>query len=74
MGCGFDMDKLWRLMSAVFMIVAAVGLFLIGWTFSNGMFNTVFSALILYAVLFLVVAGIVRGLWAIISHHFEKKE
>lgn len=74
MECGVDMDKLWRLMSAMFMIVAAVGLFLIGWTFSRGMFNNVFSAMLLYAVLFLVVAGIVKGLWTIISHHFEEKE
>ena len=61
-------------MTAIFMLAAAVGLFLIGWIFSGGVFHNVFSALNLYAAIFLIVAGIVKGLMAILTYDSEEKE
>ena len=68
------MENIWRLMTAIFMIATAVGLFIIGWTFGNGRFNDMFSIMILYVVLFLLAAGIVKGLLAIWAYHSEQKE
>lgn len=68
------MDKIWRLMTAIFMIAVAAGLFIIGWVFGNGRFNDIFSVLILYVVLFLVVAGIIKGLLAVFAYHNEKED
>ena len=68
------MDKIWRLLTAIFLIAVAVGLFLIGWIFSNGTFNNIFSALIIYVVLFLVLIGITKGILVIIDYHREQDQ
>ena len=69
------MEKyLWRLMTAIFMLAASVGLFLVGWIFSGGQFNNVPSALIAWAVLFLVLIAIAKGLLVIIDYNREHKD
>lgn len=68
------MDKLWRLMTAVFMLAVSNGLFLVGWILSGGRFNNVPSALIAWAVMILVLIGITKGILVIIDYHREHKD
>lgn len=67
------MDKLWRLMTAIFMIAVGVGLFLLGWIFSGGMFNNAFAVIIAYLMIGLILIGITKGLLVIIDYHRENK-
>lgn len=68
------MDHLWRLLTAIFIIAASVGLFVIGWILSGGDFHDYFTAII---AIFIVPAGIVwgicRGVRVIIDHAREHK-
>lgn len=68
------MDKIWRLMTAIFILLSVIVLFLIGWIFSGGMFHNAFSVLIAYAVIFCGPIGIAKGLLAIIDYHREQKD
>ncbi len=68
------MDKLWRLATAMFAIVVACGLFIVAYITTNGRFNTVISGLLVYAMLFCVLFGIVKGLLVIIGYHREHQD
>ena len=68
------MDKIWRLLTAIFLLLSLVVLFLLGWIFSGGMFNNTFSVLIAYALMFGGPIGIAKGALAIIDHNREQKE
>ena len=64
------MEKyIWCLLTAIFMIAAAVGLFLIAWLFSGGRFNNAFAGLSAYVVLFLALTGITKGILVILDYH-----
>lgn len=67
------MDKIWRLLTAIFMLSAAGGLFIVGWILSAGRFNNVPSALIGWLVLFMVLIGITKGICVILDYHREHK-
>ena len=67
------MDKLWRLMTAIFILAMACGLFVMAYISTGGMFNDVFSVIIAYFCLFSVPIGIAKGLLVIIDYHREHK-
>ena len=68
------MDKIWRLMTAMFTIIAACGLFTIAYVITGGMFNDFFSVIVAYFCLFGVPIGIAKGLLVIIDYHREHKD
>lgn len=69
------MEKyIWRLLTAIFMLATSFALFLIGWIFSGGLFNNMVSVLLAYAVLFLALIGITKGLLVIIDYHREHSD
>ena len=68
------MDKIWRLLTAIFIIAAACGLFTMAYVISGGRFNDVFSVIVAYFCLFSVPTGIAKGLWVIIDYHREHKD
>ena len=68
------MDKIWRLLTSVFILAASGGLFILGWIFSGGRFNNNLSALIGWVVLILIPIGIAKGLLVIIDYNREQKD
>lgn len=68
------MDKIWRLMTAMFCIVVAAGLFIVAYIFSGGMFNNTFAVILAYACLFCILIGITKGILVIVDYHRENKE
>lgn len=69
------MEKyIWRMLTAIFMIAVAVGVFLLGFVFSGGRFNNPFSALSLYVMLFLLMIGIAKGILVVIDYHRAHKD
>ena len=68
------MDKIWRLMTAMFAIAVACGLFALAYMSSGGRFNDLFSEIVFYVCLFCILFGIVKGLFVIIDHHREHKD
>lgn len=68
------MDKIWRLMTAMFSVVSACGMFTVGFIFSGGRFNNTVSVLLAYGCLFCVLFGIAKGLLVMIDYHREHKD
>ncbi|MBQ8834950.1 MAG: hypothetical protein IJ001_08530 [Oscillospiraceae bacterium] len=68
------MDKIWRLLTAMFAIVVACGLFALAYMSSGGRFNDLLSGITFYVCLFCVLFGIAKGLMVIIDYHREHKD
>ena len=68
------MDKIWRLLTAIFMIAVGVGLITVGWVMTGGMFNNAVIVIMAYVALFLIPIGIAKGLFVVIDYHREHKE
>ena len=68
------MDKIWRLLTSVFIRAASGGLFILGWILSGGRFNNILSALIGWVVLIMIPIGIAKGLLVIIDYHREHED
>ena len=68
------MDKLWKLVNAIFWIAAGLGLLAIGWIFSGGMFREAVTVLMAYAAMGMIMLGIVKGFFAIADYNKEHKE
>ena len=68
------MEKLWRLMTAIFTIAAACGLFTMAYVISGGRFDDLFSVIVAYFCLFSVPISIAKGLLAIIDYHREHRD
>ena len=68
------MDKIWRLLTAIFILLSVIVLFLIGWIFSGGNFNNLLSVLLCYVVIFAGPIGITKGILVIIDYHREHQE
>ena len=67
------MDKLWRLINAIFWIAAGVGLIVLGWLLSGGMFNNALVVLMAYAAMGMILLGIAKGFLAISAYNKEHK-
>ena len=68
------MDKLWRLLTATFMISAATGFFVVAYIFSGGWLNSGFVAVLIYLCLFCILFGVTKGILVIIDHHREESD
>ena len=68
------MDKIWRLLTAIFILLSVIVLFLIGWVFSAGNFNNFFSVLLAYVVILAGPIGITKGILVMIDYNREHKE
>ena len=64
------MDYIWRLLTAIFLIVVAVALLVVAFVFG---FNTVFGVFV-YVSLFCILFGIAKGLMVMIDYHRSQKE
>ena len=63
------MDKIWRLLVAVFFLLAALTLIVVAYIFQH----TVLAVIGIYGGLILFLLGIGKGLFAMIDHHREEK-
>ncbi len=66
-------DKLWRLMTAIFLLAAAGGMFMLAYILSNGSFNNTVSVLALYICIGCILIGIGKGLLVILEYHRGSK-
>ena len=62
------MERIWRLLVAVFFLVAAIALALLAWLFEG----TFIAGICVYAILALIPIGLVKGLYNVF--HFGSAE
>ncbi len=65
------MEYIWRLLTAIFLIVVAVALLVVAYVLG---LNTVFAAVFVYVSLFCILFGIAKGLMVMIDYHRSQKE
>jgi hypothetical protein len=58
------LDKIWRLLTAIFILVAAIALIGIAFVFQNAMI----SVIALYPALICVLWGLIKGIIVIVKH------
>lgn len=68
------MDKIWRLLTAIYMIAVGVGLIAVGWVLTGGRFDHAVIVIMAYVALFLIPIGITKGLLVMIDYHRDHKE
>lgn len=66
------MEPVWRLLKAMFLILACLAVLAVDWILGNGAFDTVIGALVLAACLIGIAAGIFGGLLVIWERRGEK--
>lgn len=66
------MEPIWRLLKAMFLILACLAVLAVDWILGNGAFDTVIGALVLTACLIGIAAGIFGGLLVIREQRGEK--
>ena len=59
-----SLDKIWRLLTAIFILVAAIALIGIAFVFQNAMI----SVIALYPALIYVLWGLIKGIIVIVKH------
>lgn len=66
-------ETIWRLLTAMFLIVMSIGVLVADWILGNGGFDTVIGSLAMFACLAGIAAGMVEGCLAMWEHYKEKK-
>ena len=68
------MAEIWDLLKSIFWILAGIGVFVVAYLFSGGMFNNGICAFLAYVAIFCILIGITAGMLAIIDHNRRQKE
>ena len=63
------MEKIWRLLTAIFILCAVIAVLLLAYEFQNA----VFSVAAVYAAILMIPVGIIKGVLVMIDYHREKK-
>ena len=64
------MEKIWRLLTAIFILCAMIAVLLLAYEFQNA----VLSVAAVYAAILLIPVGIAKGILVMIDYHKEKKD